>query len=220
MGKTVLETFTIFPFSIVLALALGEAFKQCVSEKKHGAIECNRLPALFTFLLLILPFYQGMDRYLLQTYGGAAAAGNQASKFLVIDGVAFMAESALFFAMSRNLSNSRWVYFYWIVGALLIVDTCWGAFALLHVPSCASATIQSWMILNVATCVGLLFVLWLVRRCSDLTVASVGAIAMFARTFGDYWISWDFYFGNQCAAALEFTEIVRGSRELLLALLI
>ena len=42
MGKTVLETFTIFPFSIVLALALGEAFKQCVSERENSGIECWR----------------------------------------------------------------------------------------------------------------------------------------------------------------------------------
>lgn len=72
MGKTVLETFTIFPFSIVLALALGEAFKQCVSERENGAIQWDRMLALLTFLLLILPFYQGMNRYLLQTYGGAS----------------------------------------------------------------------------------------------------------------------------------------------------
>jgi hypothetical protein len=39
MGKTVLETFTIFPFSIVLALALGEAFKQHISERDNGNVQ-------------------------------------------------------------------------------------------------------------------------------------------------------------------------------------
>lgn len=194
MGKTILETFTIFPFSIVLALALGEAFKQYVSD--HGSMQWDRSLALITFLLLILPFYQGMNRYLLQTYGGPAAASNQAAVFLIIDGVAFMAESALFFAMSRNLPNSRWVYFYWIVLALLAVDTIWGISALQHASNCASVAIWSWIRLNAGTCIFLLLLIGVGRKFSDLSVASVGAAAMLARTIGDYIISWDFYFGN------------------------
>ena len=196
MGKTVLETFTIFPFSIVLALALGEAFKQYVSEKDNGSIQWDRSLALVTFLLLILPFYQGMNRYLLQTYGGPAAAGNQAAVFLIIDGVAFLVESALFFAMSRNLPNSRWVYFYSIVLALLAVDTIWGISALQHASSGASVAIWSWIKLNACSCMLLLGLIGWGRKFSALAVASVGAAAMLARTILDYIISWDFYFSN------------------------
>lgn len=196
MGKTILETFTIFPFSIVLALALGEAFKQCVSEAHRGDIQWDRLLALFTFLLLILPFYQGMNRYLLQTYGGPAASSNQAAVFLIIDGVAFMAESALFFAMSRNLANSRWVYFYCIVLALLAVDTIWGLLALQHATSGASVAIRSWIKLNAVSCVFLLLLIWLGRRFPAFAVALVSAFAMLVRTILDYIISWDFYFRN------------------------
>ncbi len=152
MGKTVLETFTIFPFSIVLALALGEAFKQAVAEHRPGAtsggdIQWDRLPALLTFLVLILPFYQGMNRYLLLTYGAVPASQHQYSAIaLIIDGAAFMVELAVFFAMSRNLANSRWRYFYWIVLFLLVVDTLWGFSALLHPHDTTTPILQGWMI--------------------------------------------------------------------------
>ena len=192
MGKTILETYTIFPFSIVLALALGEAFKQTVSEKLDGAIQWDRIPALLTFLLLVLPFYQGMNRYLLQTYG---TSGTKFSAvFLVLDGVAFMAESALFFAMSRNLPNSRWAYFYWIVLALLVVDTCWGFSAIQHASPAALATIGMWMKLNAAFSVALLLLMWLGTKVPDFAVAMLGMLAMLVRTIFDYRISWDFYF--------------------------
>jgi hypothetical protein len=196
MGKSVLETFTIFPFSIVLALALGEAFKQFVSEKHEGAIQWDRTLALLTFLLLILPFYQGMNRYLLQTYGGTPTP-QFSPLFLIFDGVAFMAESAIFFAMSRNLSDSRAVCFYWMVFVLLLVDSFSGFSAVQHARECAKVAIYSWIVLNVVTCAGLLLILAFAKRFSSMAaVAAVGTAAMLARTVTDYMISWDFYFSS------------------------
>jgi len=58
-------------FAIVLALALAEAFKQSVSDKveeaDHEVIFWRKVPALCSFLLLIIPFYQGMSRYFFVT---------------------------------------------------------------------------------------------------------------------------------------------------------
>jgi hypothetical protein len=200
MGKTVLETFTIFPFSIVLALALGEAFKQAVAEHRPGAtiggdIQWDRLPALLTFLVLILPFYQGMNRYLLLTYGDVPASQHQYSAIaLIIDGVAFMVEAAVFFAMSRNLANSRWRYFYLIVLFLLVVDTLWGFSALLHPRDATTSILQGWMILNAIFSLILLFLIWVGSWLADRTVAVAGTVAMIIRTIIDYHISWNFYF--------------------------
>jgi hypothetical protein len=197
MGKTVLETFTIFPFSIVLALSLGEAFKQTVSEKLDGAIQWDRIPALLTFLLLVLPFYQGMNRYLLLTYGGASASTQQYSAVaLVLDGAAFMFESALFFAMSRNLANARWRYFYLIVLALLVVDTLWGFSALLRPHSETTSSIQGWMWLNFAFALVLVVLNWKGEKYADRSVAIFGVAAMFVRTTIDYILSWNLYFGS------------------------
>jgi hypothetical protein len=150
--------------------------------------------ALLTFLLLVLPFYQGMNRYLLQTYGTPTSGEKFSAVFLIIDGVAFMAESALFFAMSRNLPNARWSYFYSIVLVLLLVDTCWGISAIQHASSQAQVAIRSWIALNAGSCVFLLALIWWGRKFSDVWVALVGMIATLIRTIFDYLISWDFYF--------------------------
>ena len=200
MGKTVLETFTIFPFSIVLALALGEAFKQAVAEHRPGTttggdIQWDRLPALLTFLVLMLPFYQGMNRYLLLTYGGMPASQHQYSTVaLIIDGVAFMVESAVFFAMSRNLANSRWRYFYFIVLFLLLADTLWGLSTHLHPINNTAPVLQNWMTLNLIFSVVVVLLIAFGQRLSDAKTAIIGTLIMFARTVFDYWISWDFYF--------------------------
>ena len=90
--RSILDAFTIFPFAIVLALALGEAFKLVVSEEGTEFIAWTKLYALAIFLLLIRPFYQGMNRYLLMTYGEQAPTPRPHSVFLIIDGVAFMTE--------------------------------------------------------------------------------------------------------------------------------
>jgi len=200
VGKTVLETFTIFPFSIVLALALGEALKQCVTEREGtqgfevGDIRWDRVLALVTFLSLILPFYQGMNRYLLHTYGGAASQ-NISAGFLIIDGIAFMAESALFFVMSRNLSENRWRYFYQTVLALLLVDSGWGFSAIQHANDQGVSTIWKWIALNVVTSILLFVMIKYGKQFLDQhRIAILGACGMIARTVVDYFISWDFYF--------------------------
>ena len=102
------------------ALALGEAFKTVVEEGKF--IHWDRLYSLGSFLLLLLPFYQGMNRYLLVTYGDVAALPTS-GPFLV--SAAFMVESALFFVLSRTLRPEEWQHFYWAVVVLLVIDSIW-----------------------------------------------------------------------------------------------
>lgn len=196
MGKTVLETFTIFPFSIVFAFALGEAFKQCLSETGGSVFHWDRTPGLLTFLVLILPFYQGMNRYLLLTYGAAQASSQRYSAIVVIlDAAAFMLQCAAFFAMSRNLANARWRQFYGIILFLLVADSCWGFSSLLH-PGSGTTTpvLQGWMLLNVAFSGVLLLLIWLGPRFPNAAAAIAGTLAMLARTTIDYVISWNFYF--------------------------
>ena len=118
--RSILDLVTIFPWAIVLALALVEAFKTVVEEGKF--IHWDRLYSLCSFLLLILPFYQGMNRYLLVTYGDVAALPTS-GPFLV--SAEFMVESALFFVLSRTLRPEEWQHFYWAVVVLLVIDSIW-----------------------------------------------------------------------------------------------
>jgi hypothetical protein len=185
--RSILDLFTIFPFSIVLALALVEAFKTVVEEGKF--IHWDRLYSLGSFLLLILPFYQGMNRYLLVTYGDAASLPTPYAPFLV--SAAFMVESALFFVLSRTLRSEEWQHFYWVVFVLLVIDSLWW---FLHAPP--EATIQSWMILNLVTSIFILLLVLLGPRLpyQPHLPAAIGTAAMLVRTIIDYLISWSFYF--------------------------
>jgi hypothetical protein len=132
---------------------------------------------------------------LLLNYGGAPASQHQYSAIaLIVDGGAFMVESAIFFAMSRNLANSRWRYFYLIVLFLLVVDTLWGFSALLQPHDATTPILKGWMILNAIFSLILLFLIWVGSRLTDWTIAIVGTAAMFVRTVIDYRVSWEFYF--------------------------
>jgi len=197
-NRSILDAFTIFPFAIVLALALGEAFKVVISEDKF--IEWSKLYALASFLLLILPFYQGMNKYLLITYGEFADSPKPNSGYLIIDGMAFMAESALFFVMSRTLRLDQWIKFYSTTLTLLAVDSAWGVTVRLHSHTQAKLIVENWTILNVVAIVFLVALLFSSKSekisSHPYIPAALGTFGMLLRTICDYRISWDFYFPN------------------------
>ena len=94
MNRSIIDAFSIFPFAIVLALALGEAFKTVVTEEHF--IYWDRLPSLASFLFLILPFYQGMNKYLLLNYAAGAQVPAHYALYVLIDGASFMGEALCF----------------------------------------------------------------------------------------------------------------------------
>ena len=123
-------------FTVVLALALGEAFKQFVTDRFAGdghyqeakqdypIILWTRLPTLLSFLFLIWPFFRGMNRYFYVTYQNGSMP-QPYSLYLSFDGILFTGEAALFFVMSRALPLAKWKLFYLCTLGLLIVDSIW-----------------------------------------------------------------------------------------------
>jgi hypothetical protein len=179
-------------FTVVLALALGEAFKQFVVDKAHRVedpvMQWDRTPALLAFLLLILPFFQGMSRYFFVTYEDSAKGlPNHYDLYLMFDGLVFMAESALFFIMSRALSAMKWRTFYWTVVALLGLDSIWGSIAMSH-----GASVLPWIVSN--TIFGLILLPILLRHKNDNWAPQLGLFVILIRTLADYYSSWSFYF--------------------------
>lgn len=192
-ARSIIDAFTIFPFAIVLALALGEAFKTVITEGEF--IHWNRLYSLASFLLLILPFYQGMNRYLLLTYGVGAKLPTPDPRFLIIDGASFMMESALFFVMSRTLKLEEWWRFYLVVLVLLIIDSAWGWTTLLHASPETVEVTKRWIKLNVGTALSIIILVPIgIRFFNKHLSASIMTAAMLLRTILDYFNSWDFYF--------------------------
>ncbi len=138
--------------AIVLALAFGEAFKQFVADKEEPAkriIHYNRLPALLSFLALLLPFFQGINSYLFETYRNAESLFPNYKISLFFDSLMFLVESAFFFIMSRALDPLQWLRLTGCARILMVVDAIWAMAAyLLH-----SAQIKSWLFLDVVSIV-------------------------------------------------------------------
>jgi hypothetical protein len=108
----------------------------------------------------------------------------------MLDGVLFLVESGLFFAMSRALAIEHWKDFYSTVSLLLVVDSIWAATALIH-----NVSVWRWLVLNLsfAPLVGLL--LW--RFWNDPKseeAVKLGTFLILFRTIVDYAWQWPFYF--------------------------
>ena len=131
-------------FTILMALALGEAFKQFVPDGDKD-IRWDRLPSLVAFLFTIFPFFHGMTQYMYITYLRATGLGlAEVSEYLLFDGIMFMGMAGVFFVLSRSLSPSHWFRFYLSTLVLLAVDTIWISAAIYR-----GSQLQPWLILNI-----------------------------------------------------------------------
>jgi hypothetical protein len=187
-------------FVIVFALALTEALKQFVAEQPKQAndplsdrlIHWDRLPALLAFVFLLVPFFQGTVRYFYLTYESQKPFAYY-DRFLVVDGVAFLIEAALFFAMSRAITPTRWRSLYMCIIWLLIADSSWGEIEYLH----GALPTPHWIYLNIGLAMALGLLLWFIRtdeRWRMPVAMYLGMTAVIIRTVWDYSLDWTLYF--------------------------
>jgi hypothetical protein len=183
-------------FTIVLALAIGEAFKQAVRDKplqeKQHRIIWDRTLALASFVFLVVPFYHGMARLFFDTY----KAGKMPSPYaphLIVDTAAFLVEAFLFFVLSRSLESDDWRFFYKTVCYLCGVDLLWAVIVLVLR---RNTTIQPWIWIDAGTVISPVSVLGFAK--SRKWEARTGAIVclgiIVVRTVIDYRLDFPFYF--------------------------
>jgi hypothetical protein len=178
-------------YTVLLALSLGEAFSQLVEAKPDNPderiIRKGRIPNLFAFIFLIVPFIQGMDRYFFEIYKVSKPVPYAAP--LLIDCMAFTVEGSLFFVLARSLSWERWKRFYSAVVWLSAVDLLWG----LIVWQRHLLPVAWWLTLDIGTLLTVSIVLWRGRKKPNLSPIICLAIVL-VRTVLDYVFSWGFYF--------------------------
>lgn len=178
-------------FQIVLALAIGESFKQYFPERKHDGhvtLLQNSTPALLSFIIIIVTFYLGMDRYFWRSYITPQALPSSYAAHLMFDSFLFMMESALFFAMSRNLHEDRWRTFYGLVAVLLVVDIVWCIHGSILGPSSFVGWIE-WDVIFLV-CIGVL----LRFKPRDRLAAFSGLAVTAMITVVSYSVFWKLYF--------------------------
>lgn len=188
-------------FTIVLALSIGEAFKQFVSDKEgtSGKIFGWRLPSLIAFIALVVPFSHGMTRYFYQVYM-VSALPESYSVDVFVDTIFFTVESAMFFILSRSLAVERWMDFFVRFGVLLFLDILWGSV----VGARHEDVTLKWVKVNVYALILLVvlsLVYYLLKRyagwkVSDKAGAIIVMVFVLTRTCFDYASSFDFYFPN------------------------
>jgi hypothetical protein len=136
-------------YTIVLALAIAEAFNQAVKESKpmeevhattirnwFACVHPARIISLIVFLLLAVPFFEGNQRYLYLQYIEPLRLPDPlksvSASWLNFDCLIFSVEAGLFFVMSRSLSARRWQQFYATIVVLLMVDFVWAVLEMWH----------------------------------------------------------------------------------------
>lgn len=136
-------------YTIVLALAIAEAFNQTIKasapqEEIHATtlknwLDCvhpSRFVSLVVFLLLAVPFFQGNQKYLYLQYieplHQPVPPASMSAMWLNFDCLVFSLEAGLFFVMSRSLSARRWQQFYATVVVLLLLDFVWAVMERRH----------------------------------------------------------------------------------------
>ena len=151
---------------------------------------------VFTFIVLIIPFYHGAVRHLFATYveqGGSETIKNGA---LLADFFLLFFEGCLFVLMASVLNDT--VAFGWVLVALLMLDSVWGFLAWLAFASEeAQYAERLWSLINVITAVLLALILIFLDPTfiSRPLLSEVGVFAIIAlRTIVDYALCWSFYF--------------------------
>lgn len=159
-------------YTIVLALAIAEAFNQAIKEnkpetEKHATtfaswfdcIHHSRFISLIVFLLLATPFFQGNQKYLYLQYIEPLHQPNPpksiSATWLNFDCLIFAVEAGLFFVMSRSLSARRWQQFYATIILLFFVDFVWALVEKWH----GAAVPLEWLWFDIAAAIVLIMII-------------------------------------------------------------
>jgi hypothetical protein len=193
-------------YTIVLALAIAEAFNQAVkeskpAEEKHATtlknwLDCvhpTRFVSLIVFLLLAAPFFQGNQKYMYLQYieplHQPVPPKSISASWLNFDCIIFTLEAGLFFVMSRSLSARRWQQFYATIAVLMAIDFGWASLERWH----GAAVPNAWLWFDIIAVAVLLAIIaadrFFVRyeRGKDLNVycyVGVSAVAILGLMFG------------------------------------
>jgi hypothetical protein len=180
-------------YAVVIALSIGEAFKQFVPDGEPGpdksGIRWDRLPFLCSLLILVVPFYHGMTRFFSDMYSKDKVDGYYGI-WLLLDCSVFTVEAGIFFILARSLSKDLWLRFSGTVTVLLLLDVTWGTL----VWECRTSSIGWWAIVNLCSIPCLVGVLLTFRKRGPWWGTSLTSLVILGRTVADYWIGWYFYF--------------------------
>jgi hypothetical protein len=175
---------------MILSLAVVSAVQQIIrydAASSQLTIKYEFLHNMLVFLFTAVPFHQGGNRYLDETY---TTKNISVKRFAgLVDFAFFFAEAVLFYVMSLFIQANE-IFYTWVL-VIFVIDVLWLGFVFFANPPLFSKTKQ-WFLLNVgAIIVVSLFLLY--HGLDDARKWYLLAFLLVVRTIADYGLSWPFY---------------------------
>ncbi|RYG98673.1 MAG: hypothetical protein EON58_06425 [Alphaproteobacteria bacterium] len=179
-------------YTVVVSLAITELLKRlfhpAADAPKAGLSEWLMLTS---FIVTIIPFYHGANRYLDATY----VTGERSAKHgaLMLDFIALFLEGILLFVLGLFASNAT--IFYTILGALFVFDAAWVGLTRLTTNGNESvASYVKWAGVNVVAALAVTGASWTTFFKTPEREAAFLTIICVFRTVYDYYSVWSFYY--------------------------
>jgi len=151
------------------------------------AYHAEYLPAMVAFLLIIVPFYHGANRYLDQTYVFQKVPIKPFT--LLVDFFVLFLEAMIFYWMALRLTE--WETFFSLLLVLLVVDIVWIIFVYFY--SQTFSDVKKWGLINTITVCVMAIFLYTPLLPNEIKPAGL-AILTSIRTLVDYILNWNFFY--------------------------
>jgi hypothetical protein len=176
--------------TMVLSLAVVSSVQQIISYNAATSVlvfKSEFLHNFIVFLFIVIPFHQGANRYLDETY---VTENLTVHKFTgLVDFGFFFVEAILFYIMSLLIQNNG--YFYISTLVVFGIDVVWLVFVYFE-NKALFAKIQQWLYLNLGAIV-VVAIFLILKQLDETYKWYLLAFILFVRTILDYGLSWPFY---------------------------
>jgi hypothetical protein len=182
-------------YAVVIALAIGQSIQTLLVDRgtssfASGAELLARAPAFLALLVILVPFYHGMNRHLDLCYI-EHAEGQRAEGALLFDFFIFFAESCVLFAVAYAIGAGLRPFMF--LGVLLAIDVVWATVShWIHYTENGPSVLR-WAGINAVTIAIGLFVA-LRQDYGPLAKTWLLLVVAVARTVVDYRLCWYYYF--------------------------
>ena len=199
-------------YAVVIALAIGQAIQTLVLDPGTHAFTFDpktiyHLPAFLAFVVVLVPFYHGMNRHLDSCYIENVSQAPVGA--LLFDFFIFFVEASLLFAVAPSVRAGLDSFMF--LGILLVADIFWALVShWIHYRE-ISPSILRWAVINFITIVASLSVV-LRNDYEESSKMWLLFLLAVARSVADYWSCWAFYFPGSRHASAPAKEVASQTR--------
>lgn len=180
-------------YAVIVALAISQVLRIIIQGDTINDYWSNfklYAPGFLSFFLLIVPFFQGMNRHFSFCY--LEKETKIIDWALLIDFLIFTIEASLLFILADSIKFGIQSFIF--IGLVLFVDIIWALVShLIHYRNLDNS-VKRWSIINVITLIFGTIIYLSENVFIGKDKEYVLLLLMIGRTFADYRSSWFFYF--------------------------